>query len=638
MRMAMNMCLCAKVSSKFSALSLAAFSALLLISLAFARPCAAQTPAQTPAQSSSSSTSAAGQQPTPSTASPNATPAAGEAQQAGNPAAQNSPEMSTKDEAPTLRVRSNLVLVRVVVRDANGRAVGGLTKDDFKLFDEKQERFISEFTAEAAGPAAPASPAPPANTPAGENAAEGDVSGLPQRYVGLYFDDIHITMQDLQPVRVAALRYVRNGLRPSDRAGLFTSSGQFQVDFTADHAKIIDAIDRLIPRSLYTRSTYLCPDIEPYQAWLITTMGDPAALDVAAREVLHCDYNDNSSGMTRAEAQASESAVAELEQSNNEETYAMRGLDGLVRRMQVLPGVRTIVLISPGFLNRDDLQLTGDLIDRALRGQVVINSLDARGLYTPASMSGDISQDSVVSGASEGPRAIMEDTASMVYSEPLEEIAHGTGGVLFQNSNDMDAGFRMTGGMPEAAYLLGFVPYNTKADGSFRHLTVKLANPAFKSYKIQTRPGYFAPKAATDPQAAANDEISEAIFSQQPLDELPLQVHTSFYGGNGGKSVLTAVTHLDVKTIHFVRASGRNNDQLTLVTAVFDSNGNYVNGQQKKIDFKLLDPTLARLRGTGITLRASFDNIAPGRYVVRAVARENNGPLLGAASRTVDVP
>src|SRR5205823_12425913 len=53
------------------------------------------------------------------------------------------------------------------------------------------------------------------------------------------------------------------------------------------------------------------------------------------------------------------------------------------------PGQRILVLVSPGFI-LSTLQIeASDMIDRATRANVVINTVDARGLYTPDLM-GDI--------------------------------------------------------------------------------------------------------------------------------------------------------------------------------------------------------------------------------------------------------
>src|SRR5581483_3742756 len=57
-------------------------------------------------------------------------------------------ELVTHDEPTTFKVNVKLVLVRVVVRDAKGDAIGGLRKEDFQLFDKGKPQVISQFEAE----------------------------------------------------------------------------------------------------------------------------------------------------------------------------------------------------------------------------------------------------------------------------------------------------------------------------------------------------------------------------------------------------------------------------------------------------------------------------------------------------------
>src|SRR5579863_481448 len=63
--------------------------------------------------------------------------------------AKPAPEMVSHDAAPTFSSKVNLVLVPVVVRDRNGKAIGNLTKDDFRLFDKGKPQVISRFSVES---------------------------------------------------------------------------------------------------------------------------------------------------------------------------------------------------------------------------------------------------------------------------------------------------------------------------------------------------------------------------------------------------------------------------------------------------------------------------------------------------------
>src|SRR5260370_42295443 len=67
---------------------------------------------------------------------------------ASSPDANNTSEVSTRDNPATFRVRVNLVLVRVVVPDSQGKVVTGLKKEDFQLSDNRKPQMISTFSVE----------------------------------------------------------------------------------------------------------------------------------------------------------------------------------------------------------------------------------------------------------------------------------------------------------------------------------------------------------------------------------------------------------------------------------------------------------------------------------------------------------
>src|SRR5271157_5671241 len=72
-------------------------------------------------------------------------------------------EIATQEvQAPfKVQVQRNMVLVRVIVRDSNGRPVARLRKEDFRLFDNGKPQQIDQFALESSsGASAIARPAP----------------------------------------------------------------------------------------------------------------------------------------------------------------------------------------------------------------------------------------------------------------------------------------------------------------------------------------------------------------------------------------------------------------------------------------------------------------------------------------------
>src|SRR6267143_2429396 len=64
------------------------------------------------------------------------------------PPPNDSQEVSSRDTPTTFKVRVNLVLVRVVIRDASGKVISGLKKENFQLFDNRKLQAISSFSLE----------------------------------------------------------------------------------------------------------------------------------------------------------------------------------------------------------------------------------------------------------------------------------------------------------------------------------------------------------------------------------------------------------------------------------------------------------------------------------------------------------
>jgi hypothetical protein len=332
-------------------------------------------------------------------------------------------------------------------------------------------------------------------------------------------------------------------------------------------------------------------------------------------------------------AQAMAAGIVGREDSSTE--YALRHMEDVMRRLSAMPGQRIMVFVSPGFITSTLHLEFSDLVDRATKANIVVNTIDARGLYTPDM--GDIADPTTqVSYRTAGLRGGYAAAAQLAQEDVLQELADGTGGTFFHNRNDVDEGLRQAGAAPGLTYLLGFSPQNLKLDGSLHTVKVSFVDKKTK-YTIQARHGYFAPRHVVDPVEQAKEEIQEAIFSQDEIRDLPVDLHTQFFKTDNYQAKLAVLTHVDIKGVHFRKSDGRTRDDLTVATAIFDENGNYVTGGEKIVQMKLLDPTYERLSRSGLNLKSSFD-VKPGTYLVRQVVRDSEGSQLAARNGAVVIP
>jgi VWFA-related protein len=561
-------------------------------------------------------------------------------QDAAKPNAQqpaDNSELVSQDSPATFKVRVNLVLVRVVVRDNQGKVVPNLRREDFQLFDNRKPQAITYFSTEtpesqALKPAASV----PANDEQGatQQELEGAAKKLPQRFVAVLFDDVHMSMEDTSLVRDAATRLF-GSLAPSDRVAMFSASGQFQLKFTADHELLAKSLYSIVPHPARAGTGFHdCPEVTYYQADLIENKRDSQALAVAAEDAVQCAFAGDETKISQAKLMAESAAMRSLAVGDQETEYAYRHVEDAIRQLSAMPGQRVMVFVSPGFIPSTLWSETSDLIDRASRAGIVINTIDARGLYTPDVM-GDIADPPHDSQRARGFKTSYRVEAQLAQDQVLAQLADGTGGTFFHNRNDLDEGLRQAVAAPPLSYLLGFSPQNLKVDGRFHGLKVSLTNK--QKYSIQARNGYYAPKSIPNPVEAAKQEIQEAIFSQEELHDVPVDVQTQFFKKDATSARLSVLTRFDVKGIHFRKAEGRNADVLTIATAIFDDNGNFVAGGEKTVQMKLLDTTYNRLSRSGLTLKSSYD-VKPGTYMVRLVVRDGEGSQMAAHNGAVVIP
>ncbi len=564
------------------------------------------------------------------------------------PASPPTAEVTTRDAPVTFKTKVNLVSVPVVARDAQGHTVGNLEREDFQLSDSGKPQIVSRFSVEKLGAPAPAPPlgtgAPPALPVTA--VAPAPPPAMPDRFVAYFFDDVNMQFTDFAPVRDAVNRHLAS-LRPNERAGVYTSSGQISLDFTDDRDRLRQTLLAIRPQNKIVQSAIDCPILSVYLANMILNKNDPAAVVDAKAEVVTCTGEQLSDDEADRRVRAAARRVIYLADRNIQ--YALTAFDALVRKLSMMAGQRTIVLISSGFQVLDERREDEtNVFERAVRANVVVNALDARALYAVNPV-GEASERvinghgtfldpmgtavTVLSTLTDKPRFAQE--AALTDREVMAEAAAATGGRFFESRNDLDEGIARLSAAPEYIYVLGFVPENLKLDGKYHTLKVALRNG--KGITLEARRGYYAPRYSADPAERAKEEIEEAVFSRGETHDIPVVMQTQFFKTGDYDATLSVSAKVDVRQLSFRKEDGRNRNDLTVVAGLFDRNGNYVTGTQKVVELRLRDETLQNRLGSGIVVRTTF-NVAPGEYLIRLVVRDAEGQLMAAQSGLVEIP
>ncbi len=494
------------------------------------------------------------------------------------------PEISTQEHTQSFQVKVNLVEVRVVVRDAQGNAIGNLKKDDFVLLDDKKPQTITRFSMEghelAAGtPGATAAPA--------TNDVHSHLAGAWR--MAYLFDDLNSTPNDLANAHKAADQAI-DSLAPGQLLGIFTLSGQGTQEFTDDKQLLRAAVAKLQPRPQPGARPGDCPPIDYYIADQILNYNDARALNMVATEVAACQFEGNIDKNNLAVVLAQQAVNREVRLGEAQENLILQSFNETVRHISSYAGQRTLVLLSPGFYVGQTQQASlTDALDRAIKAGVIVNTLDLRGVNTGALLGTDISERASGTAFLSADMLAYKQASNLALTDPLLQMANATGGKNIRNSNDFAGGLASVSAPPAFSYSLAFSPQGLQNDGKFHNLKIELKQPS--GLTVQARKGYFAPLPGGSNEQVKR-EVAEAVFSHDEIRELPLRVQTQFFKSADDAAHVAVVIHVDVRHMQFKKADGRNLNELTVVAALFDRNDNFVSAKSSTVKMHIKDQTL----------------------------------------------
>lgn len=471
----------------------------------------------------------------------------------------------------------------------------------------------------------------------------------------LAVDDVHIEASNLLRIKKALDRFLEHEVEPEDQIAIVTTSGTRGIyqEFTDDRHALQRSVARLSAQERSVLQTG-APYLTEYQAQQIER-GDRDALRVAVQEILQEGLlQDEDSAANQARALARQVVTDSIHNSR----LTLETLDSVVRSLSELQGRKVVALVSDGFLA--GLSITGiggfdirRITDAGTRAGVVIYALDTRGLVaTPPGRTASSRMPALQSTFSD--RDILTKESDIATRDAMHALAADSGGFLVQNTNDLTTGLRRILNDSETYYLIAYESTNTKRDGAFRKVEVRL--PGVRDLKIRARKGYFAPddrrtnpgRLAEAPTPAADSareaderrasEMNRALTSLAPQGGIPVRLVADFVSVDGAATQVVVSSHVDLSRVPFVQAGDRHLATVDAAATVFDESGAVVGSlPTERAAMDLPASSYERALTNGLPYQQAVP-VKPGRYRVRFAAREDGEGKLGSASQWVQVP
>lgn len=212
--------------------------------------------------------------------------------------------------------------------------------------------------------------------------------------------------------------------------------------------------------------------------------------DIAIERAANCSHKGSKTDVGYVEQLVRIAANQALVAGDMDVRATLGYLRDVVHSLPKMPGQRTLILVSPGFLSSSNeaLTLKSQILDLAASSNVTISALDALGLS-----GGDIGASNSTSGSVYS-NITGQDVGHHLESirtneDVMAELANGTGGTFF-NNNDLEAGLKTLAAGPDYRYLLQFSLEGVKQNGTYHSLKVEVDR---SGVKVQARQGYFAP-------------------------------------------------------------------------------------------------------------------------------------------------
>jgi VWFA-related protein len=459
-----------------------------------------------------------------------------------------SPLLAQSDRVPVFRSGVEVMEVDVTVVDAKGMPVRDLRVPDFTVTIDGQPRrvvsaeFISENTTPSGEPARPVDPYVSNNT-----------DRRPGRLIMLVIDRNNI---DTHTVRGAAasLRKFVAGIAPDDRLSLVTIPPPGpSVDFTTNHAQILDAISRIMGSEEPMLSRF---NISDYEAITFENRSNPI---VTQRLLFRACGDTDPNTLSPCDRDVEQEALTIATHIRQQTSASVSSYAALLANLRDVEGAKSMIILSQGLMLDGSQGDASALATLAAEARVSINVLMFDQMAVNAS------------------QARLSETQSQdrdLREAGLEALAGRSRGSLFRVVTNPDYIFERLRNELSAHYMLGVEPTERDRDGKAHQIRVQVGRQ-----NVQVRARRQVQYALLKANTWSRDVVMGRVLRSPAANtELPMRLSTYTFrdaAPNKVKLILAA---------EIVPESMEKELDLAIGFAIFDQVGKAVlSGQERKI-------------------------------------------------------
>lgn len=517
------------------------------------------------------------------------------------------PQTQMAPTAETIEV--SVVEVDVVVLDAQGKPVKGLTRDDFELTVGRRRRTISNFYAIDRGTMDATKEAQPAAPVARRN------------YLVLFVDDPHLHQRGKKRALDALRTFVRDQVHRGTAAMLVVSRGDVRVAerFTEDPAVLIRTIDSL--------------EQQPAQV---------SQYESARRELL--DMIDTAKQRHELAQMVYQQILSFADQEMTMTERTIGALSDVIRSTAGLDGRRMLVYLSDGlpmqpaaeifdYYHPEEFLTAGSSSNRAITTVAQLQPFDAMRVNLSSKFQ-ELARESAAAGVQffaidasgvHGFDDMAENRGARVDSSliranlhgPIQLLADETGGRAIIDQNDLGAAFAKLHDHLSTYYSLGF-----HSDGSNRAEDISVR---VRRRGLTIRATKHVRERSTREQI--EDRVRAALYSR--IEENPLAATVAVAPSGGSQPGLSAIVRVPISHLS-VFADEQGHAWFAVFVMMMDENTRET--RLRMIQHKVMPSEAGEaVQRLSITTR-------PGKYVVSFAVVDGYSWQASYAQREVTIP